>query len=126
MPYSGNQSKASNGAVIPVAWYLLNLLALPVIGFAVLVWLLLRADQVPAVRRAHTRAAFYMSIIGAVLIFSGVGVFWLLFGNAGNFWTGAIVWAIVLHTSFVLWGIIALAQAVSDKPPYFPAKFLKV
>jgi hypothetical protein len=124
MPYSGSQSKASSGAVVPVIWYLLNLLALPVIGFAVLVWLFMGSDQAPALRRAHTRAALIMSITGAVLIFSGVGVFWLLFGNTGNFWTGAIVWAIVLHTSFVLWGIISLAQAVSDKPPYFPRRFL--
>jgi hypothetical protein len=120
MPYSASQSKASNGAVAPVIWYLLNLLALPVIGFAVLVWLHLHDDQATALRRAHSRAAVYMSMIGAVLIFSGVGGFWLLFGATGNFWTGAIVWAIVMHTSFVLWGIIALAQAIGDKPPYFP------
>ncbi len=124
MPYSGSQSKASSGAVVPVIWYLLNLLALPVIGFAVLVWLFMGSDQAPSLRRAHTRAAVFMSMIGAVVIFSGVGAFWLLFGNTGNFWTGAIVWAIVLHTSFVLWGIISLAQAVSDKPPYFPRRFL--
>lgn len=124
MQYSGGQKKPSSGAVVPVVWYLLNLLALPVIGFAVLAWLFLSAEQIPTLRRAHTRASFYMSIIGAVLIFSGVGVFWLLFGNTGNFWTGAIVWAIVLHTSFVLWGMVSLAQAVSEKPPYFPRQFL--
>lgn len=120
MPYSGTQSKAGNGPVVPVIWYLVNLLILPVIGFAVLVWLHFQDDQATALRRAHTRAAFYMSIIGAVLIFSGVGAFWLLFGHTGNFWTGAIVWAIVMHTSFVLWGIITLAQAISDKAPWFP------
>lgn len=123
MPYSGSQTKASSGAVVPVVWYLLNLLALPVIGFAVLAWLFMNADQASALRRAHIRATFYMSIVGAALIFSGVGVFWLLFGNTGNFWSGAIVWAIVLHTSFVLWGMIALAQAIGDKPPYFPRKY---
>lgn len=123
MPYSGSQTKDSSGAVVPVVWYLLNLLALPVIGFAVLLWLFMNSDQAPTIRRAHVRATFYMSIIGAVLIFSGVGMFWLLFGNTGNFWSGAIVWAIVLHTSFVLWGMIALAQAIGGKPPYFPRRF---
>ena len=108
MRYSGGQAKDSSGAVVPVIWYLLNLLALPVIGFSVLVWLFIRSEQAPALRRAHTRAALYMSIIGAAVIFSGVGVFW----------------AIVLHTSFVLWGMIALAQAIGDKPPYFPRRFL--
>ncbi|HEY9120451.1 MAG TPA: hypothetical protein VIN33_11880 [Marinobacter sp.] len=123
MPYSGSPTKDSSGAVVPVVWYLLNLLALPVIGFAVLLWLFMNSDQAPTIRRAHVRATFYMSIIGAVLIFSGVGMFWLLFGNTGNFWSGAIVWAIVLHTSFVLWGMIALAQAIGGKPPYFPRRF---
>lgn len=124
MPYSGGRSKPASGAVIPVVWYLLNLLLIPLVGFAVLLWLFFRADQAPALRRTHTRAAFYMSIIGGLLIFSGVGVFWLLFGNTGNFWTFGIVWAIVLHTTFVLWGMISLAQAVSEKPPYFPRRFL--
>ncbi|MFC4259266.1 hypothetical protein ACFOZ5_09525 [Marinobacter lacisalsi] len=124
MPYSEGQSKASSGAVVPVIWYLLNLLALPVIGFAVLLWLYLHSADMPELRRMHARATFYMSIIGAVLIFGGVGAFWLAFGHTGNFWTGAIVWAIVLHTSFVLWGMIALAQAIGEKPPYFPRRFV--
>ncbi len=124
MQYSGGQTKTSSGAVVPVVWYLLNLLALPVIGFAVLAWLFVRSERGSALRQAHTRAAFYMSIIGAVCIFSGVGAFWLLFGNTGNFWTVAIVWAIVLHTAFVLWGMIALAQAIGDKPPYFPKRYI--
>jgi len=124
MPYSESQKKASSsGAVVPVGWYLLNLLALPVIGFAVLAWMFLRAENASAVRRAHIRATFYMSILGGVLILSGVGWCWLLFGNTGNFWTGAIVWSIILHTSFVLWGMFALAQAIDEKPPYFPQKY---
>lgn len=124
MPYSEGQTKASSGAVVPVIWYLLNLLVVPVIGFAVLLWFYLQSADMPELRRMFARATFYMSIIGAVLIFGGVGGFWLAFGHTGNFWTGAIVWAIVLHTSFVLWGMIALAQAIGEKPPYFPRRFL--
>lgn len=124
MRYSGGRKPASSGAVVPVVWYLLNLLLVPLLGFAVLLWLFLRADQAPALRRDHTRASFFMSIIGAVLIFSGVGIFWLVFGNTGNFWTGGIIWALVVHTSFVLWGILALAQAMGEKLPYFPRRFL--
>ncbi|WP_348680759.1 hypothetical protein [Marinobacter nauticus] len=41
-----------------------------------------------------------------------------------SFWTYAIVWAVVLHTSFVLWGMIALAQAIGNKPPMFPRRLL--
>lgn len=124
MPYSENQKKASSGAVVPVAWYLLNLLALPVIGFAVLLWVFLRSENAAPLRKMYAKAAVCMSLLGAALIGGGVAVCWLTFGNTGNFWTSAIVWSIVLHTSFVLWGIISLAQAVSDKPPYFPRRLL--
>ena len=124
MPYSGSRKSESPGAIAPVAWYLLNLLALPVIGFVVLLSIMLKSADASPLRRAHSKAAVYMSILGAVLIGSGVGISWMMFGNTGNFWTFAIVWAIVLHTSFVLWGMIALAQAIGNKPPYFPKNLM--
>jgi hypothetical protein len=124
MQYSDGWAKPPSGAVTPIAWYLLNLLAIPGIAFLVLIWLFVSSSHANELRRAHTRAALYMSILGFVLISSGVGAGWVLFGNTGNFWTLALVWAIVLHTGFVLWGIIALAQAMSDKKPYFPARWL--
>lgn len=124
MQYSGGRKTAASGAVVPVVWYLLNLLVVPLVGFAVLVWLYLHSEGGHPLRRAHTRAAMFMSVIGAVLISSGVGVAWLALGNTGHFWSFALVWAIVLHTGFVLWGMIALAQAMSDKRPFFPARWL--
>ncbi|KEF31771.1 hypothetical protein D777_01457 [Marinobacter nitratireducens] len=124
MQYSGGREKAASGAVVPVVWYLLNLLLIPVIGFAVLAWFYLCRSGENPLRRAHTRASFFMSIIGAFLIGSGVALAWLAFGNTGHFWTFALVWAIVLHTGFVLWGVVSLAFAMSDKPPLFPAGLL--
>ncbi|MBR9870467.1 MAG: hypothetical protein GYB26_04950 [Gammaproteobacteria bacterium] len=124
MPYSGSRKSESPGAIAPVAWYLLNLLALPIIGFVVLLTIMLKSADASPLRQAHSKAAVYMSILGAILIGSGVGISWMMFGNTGNFWTFAIVWAIVLHTSFVLWGMIALAQAIGNKPPYFPRRLL--
>lgn len=124
MQYSGGRKTAASGAVVPVVWYLLNLLVIPLVGFAVLLWLFAGSADTNALRRAHTRAAMFMSVIGAVLISSGVGVAWLALGNTGHFWSFALVWAIVLHTGFVLWGMIAMAQAMADKRPFFPARWL--
>jgi len=124
MPYSVNPKTETAGAYVPVVWYLLNLLALPIIGFVVLLMISMNARPEQVVRRAHAKAGVYMSILGAILIGSGVGIAWLLLGNTGNFWTWAIVWAIVLHTSFVLWGMIALAQAIGGKLPYFPRRLM--
>lgn len=120
MRYSGNQGAEREGAIAPAVWYLLNLLALPIIGFVVVLWIALTTDESQPLRKAHSRAGAIMSVTGAVLISSGVTLCWLIFGFTGMFWTYAIVWAIVLHTSFVLWGMIALAQAIGGKPPYFP------
>ena len=124
MPYSESRMTTGSGAVVPIVWYLLNLLILPIISFIVLLTQFFRAGDMPEIRRAHTRAATFMSVIGAVLIGSGVLAAWLLSGNSGGFWTFALVWAIVLHTSFVLWGIISMAQAMSDRMPYFPRRWL--
>lgn len=124
MQYSGAQTKPASGAVVPVIWYLLNLLVLPVIGFVILLWMSIRPSGANELRRAHTRAAFYMSVIGFVLISSGVAFSWMFFADVGHFGTFALVWAIALHTGFVLWGMVSLAQAMSDKKPLFPAKWL--
>lgn len=124
MQYSGARTKPASGVVIPIIWYLLNLLALPVISFLVLLWMFARSSEMNELRRAHTRAALFMSLIGFILISSGVAVSWVLFADAGHFGTFALVWAIALHTGFVLWGMISLAQAMSDKMPHFPAKWL--
>src|SRR5690554_2161918 len=124
MPYSGARKKAASGAIVPVVWYLLNLLAMPIIGFLALLWLFINSSEVNEVRRAHTRAAMFMSLIGFTLISSGIAISWVLFDDVGHFGTFAIVWAIALHTGFVLWGMISLAQAMSGKMPVFPEKWL--
>lgn len=124
MQYSGAQTKPASGAIVPTIWYLLNLLAMPVIGFVILLWLFIRSSEVNELRRAHTRAALFMSLIGFTLISSGVAIGWMFFGDVGHFGTFSLVWAIALHTGFVLWGMVSLAQAMSEKMPYFPAKWL--
>ena len=124
MPYSGSPKTEPPGAIAPVIWYLLNLLALPIIGFVVLLTIAMKSGDAHALRRAHSKAAVYMSILGAMLISSGVAVCWFIYGNTGLFWTYAIVWVVVLHTSFVLWGMISLAQAIGNKPPMFPRRLL--
>ncbi|MFP3977398.1 hypothetical protein [Marinobacter sp. KMM 10035] len=124
MQYSGAQKKPASGAIVPVVWYLLNLLATPVIGFLALLWLFMNSSETNGLRRAHTRAAMFMSLLGFILISTGIALSWVFIGDVGHFGTFALVWAIALHTGFVLWGMISLAQAMSEKMPYFPEKWL--
>src|SRR5690606_41264013 len=83
MPYSGSRKNESPGAIAPIAWYLLNLLALPIIGFGVLLWMFLKSGEASALRRAHSKAAGCMSVLGADLIGSGGGFLWVLCGIMG-------------------------------------------
>ncbi|WP_298449046.1 hypothetical protein [uncultured Marinobacter sp.] len=124
MPYSGARKKPASGAIVPVVWYLLNLLATPIIGFVILLWLFMNSSGTNELRRAHTRAAMFMSLLGFILISTGIALSWVFIGDVGHFGTFALVWAIALHTGFVLWGMISLAQAMSEKMPIFPEKWL--
>ncbi|MFE8070374.1 hypothetical protein QQM79_04890 [Marinobacteraceae bacterium S3BR75-40.1] len=120
MPSSVARNKTGPSPVTPVIWYLINLLMLPFIGFAVVAWLYFRSGGASSVYRAHAQATLYMSLLGAIFIFTGEGILLTLFGNTGHFWSWGIVWAIVLHTAFVLWGLLALARALNRQPPDFP------
>lgn len=124
MQYSGARVKPASGAVVPVIWYLLNLLAIPVIGFLILFWLFVKSAGTNELRRAHTRAAMFMSLIGIFMISLGIVFGWMFFRDPGYFGTFALVWAIALHTGFVLWGMVSLARAMSEKMPHFPARWL--
>lgn len=120
MRSSALHNKNAPKPVQPAIWYLVNLLLLPLIGFAVLLVLYFKSASADAIYRAHAKAAVYMSVIGAVLIGGVVGALYGIYGNSGEFWSMGLVWAIVLHTSFVLWGMVSLARAMNHQPPDFP------
>jgi len=97
-------------------FYLANLLAIP--GLALLLlWLLryLLREQLDPLSRYHFRLALLGSS-GALLILGLPTLcFWLLGQHSHEAWTYLFLLLIVTHTTFVMLGIFALAQAMSGK-----------
>ncbi len=68
---------------------------------------------------SHIRAAFWLSALGGVCVFGGCSLILLFQGNTPNAWMMIVLYFTVLHTSFVLLGIINLARALAQRLPFF-------
>lgn len=68
---------------------------------------------------AHIRAAFWLSVFGGGSVFGGSGLLLLLQGNTPNAWMMIVLYFTVIHTSFVLLGILNLARALAQRLPFF-------
>lgn len=123
LPY-GASDKSDQQALAQKAeaWYLCNLLILPGISFLFLLRLFLKHGREDAslLSTNHIRQTFFMSILGGGLVFVGcIALYWLL-GNTPNGWMWIIMYFTIVHTSFVMWGILGLAWALANKPILFP------
>jgi hypothetical protein len=69
--------------------------------------------------QSHTRVALLLSLVGGLAVAGGCTSIYLLMGNSPQAWPMIIVYFTIMHTSFVLWGMVNLAQAMSSRLPYF-------
>jgi uncharacterized Tic20 family protein len=109
-------------AVAAESLYLANLLLLPVLSFAALVWLYLRQDRAtPPLARAHLAQTLAASLWAGVLLV-GVNVAILLVGgyDGPNTWMVVIVYFTVFHSTLVVLGILGLAKAMAGQCWRFP------
>lgn len=105
-------------AILAQVLYLGNLLALPGILLLVLIYLYFRfaRGRSSDLATAHIRLATWMSLLGFVLLGSTVAVFWLAGLYTAGTWTAVILILLIMHTSLVMFGIVALARAMAGKP----------
>ncbi len=117
------QKQEESIAVRAASWYLVNMLLLPGIAFLVLWRLFLRYGRGnPALLGVnHVRQAFFMSLLGGALVVTGCSLIVLLMGNSPDMWATLIVYFTVMHSCFVLWGILTLARAMAGMPVLFPS-----
>ena len=109
-------------AVQAAALYLLNLLLLPGLAFAALLYLWWR-NRVAAspLDRGHLANAVRGSLLaGAMLV--GVTLLILLLGGFGQpaTWVVLILYVVTVHAAFVLIGVLVLVRALSGQPFHFP------
>lgn len=109
-------------AIAAEALFLLNLLALPGLAFAILAGLCFRFRQdAPPLARQHLRQAFVVSLWGGVLIVvCSAGI--LLAGGLHEQWTWVvlILYFTCIHSTLILLGMVALVKAMGGQAWRFP------
>ena len=109
-------------AIAAEALFLLNLLALPGLAFAILagLWFRFRRNA-PPLARQHLRQAFVVSLWGGVLIVvCSAGI--LLAGGLQEQWTWVvlILYFTCIHSTLILLGMVALVKAMGGQAWRFP------
>ncbi len=103
-------------AIIAQSLYLLNLLAVPGIALIVLLYLAWRhRHSEDRLGRCHLRQASIVTGWFCLIVVGGGLLLWLSVGASPAGLSMTLLYLIVMHTSFVLLGMIGLAKALSGK-----------
>jgi hypothetical protein len=124
MPSSPEADHADGSAlaVAAEAAYLVNLLLLPVIGFAGLLYLYLsQRRQASPLARCHLEQTMRASLWGGLLLVVINGLIILLGGYQGvNTWIIVILYFTLCHSAFVVFGAVGLAKALAGQCWRYP------
>jgi len=102
--------------------YLMNLLLIPGLGFALLALLYLKhRDRSPPLAAQHLRQTLAASLWAGALLAGVTGITILLGGLHNSLtWLIAIPWFVTCHATFILLGVIGLTKAMAGKPYRYP------
>ncbi|MGE5450491.1 MAG: hypothetical protein ACM3VZ_01435 [Acidobacteriota bacterium] len=109
-------------AVMAESLYLINLLVLPGLAFAALVWLWFKhKDSSSPLARQHLKQATYVSVVGGVLIVC-LSTALIALGGFNKPWTWVVVitYFVCIHGALVLFGMLGLAKAMSGQAWRYP------
>jgi hypothetical protein len=109
-------------AVLAESLFLINLMLLPGIAFAILAGLWLKhRDSAPPLARQHLRQATLVSLWGGALIII-LGSLILLAGglDAGWTWVVLVLYFTAIHSTLILLGMYALIKAMAGQRWRFP------
>lgn len=109
-------------AVQAEAWYLINLLLLPGLGFIALLWLARRnAHGAGELARCHVRQTIVASIWSGVLLMAVTLLIVLLGGfNVPATWIVLILYFVCCHAVLIMFGVRGLAHAMSKQIYIYP------
>lgn len=109
-------------AVLAEALFLINLMLLPVVAFAILagLWLKYR-DRAPPLARQHLYQATVVSLWGGALIVVLGGAI-VLAGGLDQAWTWVVLvlYFTCIHSTLILFGMYALIKAMAGQRWRFP------
>ena len=103
-------------ALLAEGLYLANLLVLPGLMLLVLIFVFFRHRNSPDhLGRCHLYQTLGMSGWGLLMLGGGGTLLWFLLHNSSAGISMTLLYLIVIHTGFVLLGIIGLAKAISGQ-----------
>jgi len=116
------EKAGQNLAVLAEALYLINLLLLPGIAFALLLGLWVKyKGSAPPLARQHLKQATFVSLVGGLLIVTLSGLVLALGGLDWEWtWVMLILYFTCIHSTLVLFGMYGLIKAMSGQIWRFP------
>ncbi|MCE5181417.1 MAG: hypothetical protein LLG15_06415 [Betaproteobacteria bacterium] len=125
MPVSADSEQEIPGQSLAV-WaetlYLSNLLIVPGLAFAALLWLYFkRPTDMPMLALCHLRQTISASLwAGALLVIANAAIILLGGYSAANTWVIVIIYFTTCHSTLVLLGVLGLAKAMAGQKYVFP------
>jgi hypothetical protein len=122
-PVANNGAPTGQGlAVAAEVLYLINLLVLPGLAFAVLLWVYVRRrGSAPPLAVCHLRQTFNASLWALFLLaLVSTEVIYLGGYDAPYTWVVVILYFVTVHTTLVFLGIFGLARALAGRHFHYP------
>ena len=119
---AGGGSEGISLAVAAEVLYLLNLMVVPGIAFAVIVWLwLTKRETASAVDRCHLDQVFFASLwAGVLLVIANVAIILLGGYDTAYTWVVVILYFTICHSTLIFFRAFGLSRALSNKPYRYP------
>jgi hypothetical protein len=119
---SAGDKPGQNLAVLAEALYLANLLLVPGIAFAILVWLWVRnKESAPPLASQHLKQTTFVSLYGGTLIVALSALFLAVGGLQWEWtWVVVIMYFTCVHSTLVMFGMFGLAKALAGQVWRFP------
>lgn len=103
-------------AIIAQSLYLINLLLLPGVALIALIYMVWHSrNNGDQLGNCHLRQTAIVSGWFILLVVGGGLLLWFILGNNPTGLSMTLLYLIVMHTGFVLLGIIGLARAISGQ-----------
>lgn len=122
LPSTSDAPVDSGLAVAAEVLYLLNLMVVPGIAFAVIVWLWLsKRKAASALDRCHLDQVFFASLwAGVLLVIANVIIIGLGGYDTAYTWVVVILYFTTCHSTLIFFGAFGLSRALSGKPYRYP------
>lgn len=116
---SASSTPTKRLAIISQSLYLANLLLVPGLCFAILLWFFIKDRHQKNWAGIHLYRALQLSVVAGIALGGVPLAFIFLSHNAGSSLMMMILYFVTMHAAFVLIGMLNLSRAMAQKLPLF-------